>query len=373
MSDNIFIPKKIKVGFQNRDDTYTKRLAYVVYYDNKGVLRKEKSWNSWRDQKIEPKEYDNNPQDGFILNKGIQRYGWSHFSSNRSYIRIYDSRGIEFEITPENLIGILMETTCSKRELEGKFVYAWCGSELVLLPCGSEEYQKAVKYTDRQDLSISATELKPGCSYTTKKGEEVIYLGKFKYDAWNYTSNRKRKFSKKFVFASPKKSEYDPQIFVKSDIGFLAILNNPEPVPNYAELMESLNKDISFFNITGFECKQAKNVIEIVKDNWAGWNLKKRIFIEQSGDDLIIWRGSVKFHRENNEYVVKGYFLDKEGIFNTKTFKYDKYENRYGYYSYSNYDRPYSLSLEEITNRVLKCVDVSIVLENGRKTKFLAY
>jgi hypothetical protein len=31
MKANIFIPKEIKVGFQERDSTYTKKLAYVIY------------------------------------------------------------------------------------------------------------------------------------------------------------------------------------------------------------------------------------------------------------------------------------------------------------------------------------------------------
>jgi hypothetical protein len=156
MSGNLFIPKKIKVGFQDRKGTYTGKLAYVIYFDNKGVLRKEKSWESWRDKKIDAQEFDNNPQDGFCLNKDVKRFNWDHFGSNRSYIRMYDPRGIEFEVTPENLIGILTETDCLKRGLEGKFVYAWKGTELVLLPCCSEEYKKAVDYTERQDQNISA-------------------------------------------------------------------------------------------------------------------------------------------------------------------------------------------------------------------------
>jgi len=48
----LYIPKRICVGYQNREGTYTKRLAYVIYYDDKGVLRKEKSWQSWRNQNI---------------------------------------------------------------------------------------------------------------------------------------------------------------------------------------------------------------------------------------------------------------------------------------------------------------------------------
>lgn len=46
MKSNIFIPKKIKVGFNPRGDTYTGRLGYVIYHDGK-VWRKETSWKGW--------------------------------------------------------------------------------------------------------------------------------------------------------------------------------------------------------------------------------------------------------------------------------------------------------------------------------------
>ena len=71
INTTIYVPKKIKVGFDNRSDTYTGKLAYVIYYDEKGKLRKETSWNSWRDENIEPEEYDNEPMSGFVLNKKV--------------------------------------------------------------------------------------------------------------------------------------------------------------------------------------------------------------------------------------------------------------------------------------------------------------
>lgn len=46
MKSSIFIPKKIKVGFNPRSDTYTGRLGYVIYHDGK-VWRKETSWKGW--------------------------------------------------------------------------------------------------------------------------------------------------------------------------------------------------------------------------------------------------------------------------------------------------------------------------------------
>ena len=171
---SLYIPKKLKVGFQNRSDTFTGKLAYVIYIDDKNVLRKEKSWNSWRSKDIEPIDLDNTPQSGFILNKDIKRYNWSHFSSNRTMIRVHDPRGFEFEITTENLIGILMTSDCNHRELIGEFTYSWDGPELVLLPIASEEYQKSVVYTELQSHKIGAKDLVPGCSYKSKKQEDLV-------------------------------------------------------------------------------------------------------------------------------------------------------------------------------------------------------
>src|SRR5574343_1729160 len=135
MKSNIFIPKKIKVGFQNREDTYTKKLAYVIYYDEKGVLRKETSWQSWRDKTIEPVEFDNVPFSGFVLNKKVGGYSNYHWNPRQTYVRIYDPRDFEFEITVPNLLYILENGNSIKgKGLEGDFVYGWDGTELVLIP-----------------------------------------------------------------------------------------------------------------------------------------------------------------------------------------------------------------------------------------------
>lgn len=92
---NLFIPRRINVGFQAREDTYTGKLAYVIYFDEKGKLRKESSWNIWRDSKIPNIEYENEPTEGFVLNKKVGGYcnHWSDF--RQSYVRVYDPRGFE--------------------------------------------------------------------------------------------------------------------------------------------------------------------------------------------------------------------------------------------------------------------------------------
>ena len=148
MKNNIFIPKKINVGYQKRTDTYTGKLAYIIYYDEKGNLRKELSWNEWRDKSISNDEFDNIPMEGFVINKhagGVEHsYGWN---ARISYCRIYDPRGFEFEITIENLLYILENCSCIKgKGLEGKFIYGWDGKNLVLMPINAPDYKEIMNY-----------------------------------------------------------------------------------------------------------------------------------------------------------------------------------------------------------------------------------
>lgn len=180
----MFIPKKIKVGFQNRSDTYTQKLAYVIYYDEKGKLRKEASWESWRDDKIEPVEYENVPTEGFVLNKKVGGYtnGWSNF--RQAYVRVYDPRGFEFEITVPNLMYILENTSSIKgKGLEGEFVYGWDGTDLVLIPVSSPDYEQLTSLNQKRfdNKRITAKDLKIGATYLTKDNERVVYLGKFDF------------------------------------------------------------------------------------------------------------------------------------------------------------------------------------------------
>ena len=190
MKANIFIPKKINVGFQNRDDTYTGKLAYVIYYDEKGKLRKEKSWNSWRDQNIPNEEFDNVPISGFVLNKragGVEEsYGWN---TRKTYCRVYDPRNFEFEITIENLLYILENANSIKgKGLEGDFVYGWSGKDLVLLPVEASDYKEIEKYNNivSNNESIKAKDLIIGATYLDKENKEYVYMGKYDYFSVGY-------------------------------------------------------------------------------------------------------------------------------------------------------------------------------------------
>ena len=183
MKSNIFIPKTINVGYQNRSGTYTGKLAYVIYYDEKGKLRKEASWNSWRDGKIPNEEFDNVPTTGFVLNKKVGDYssGWDH---RQAYCRVYDPRNFEFEITIENLLYILENANSIKgKGLEGEFVYGWDGKDLVLMPVESPDYKQIVEYNKvvHNKESIKARNLTIGATYLSKNNDEQIYMGKFEH------------------------------------------------------------------------------------------------------------------------------------------------------------------------------------------------
>ena len=369
---SLFIPKKIRVGFQHREGTYTNKLAYVIYYDIKGKLRKEKSWQGWRDDKIEPVEFDNEPQDGFVLNKGITRYPWSSFGSNRSMIRIYDSRGIEFEVTPENLIGLLMETNCSKRGLEGEFVYAWCGTELVLLPCCSEEYSEAVKHTERLGKKISARDLKPGCSYTTKKNEQVIYMGRFPWFSWDLYRHKSRISQKKHIFALPEKPKYGNKFFPK-DASFLAELDNSDPVQNYAELVDEFNADIHSSIVENWKSRPLKPTQSMVfkkdKDHWGDEQLARYSYTSLDGDDVVFWRLAMArpYHysygyRGNKDNT--GYRFVRVGTLDTKKLTYIREGSHYHNYDYS--DGP-SLTQEQVLVQLKEFSEVDMVLTSGKK------
>jgi hypothetical protein len=198
----MFIPTKIKVGYQERSGTYTGKLAYVIYYDNKGKLRKETSWESWRDKKIDPLEFTNEPTSGFVLNKGVGGVrGSSGWDARNEYIRVWDPRDFEFEISVANLLFILQETSSIKgKGLEGEFVYAWDGTELVLLPVGCEEYKNCAQHTLRLDKKVQAKDVKPGYSYVLKNGTQVLYLGRFLYNNYEGSYSEFNFCGKKHVF-----------------------------------------------------------------------------------------------------------------------------------------------------------------------------
>lgn len=236
--EKLFIAPKIKVGFQNRNDTYTQKLAYVIYYDKKGVLRKQSSWENWRDHSIDSLEFENVPTEGFVLNKkvGGGRSDWNH---RQEYVRVYDPRNFEFEITVPNLLFILKECDCSRgKGLEGKFVYAWSGTTLVLLPAASEEYTSSANFTNLQDKTVKVKDLVKGVTYMTRQQEKWTYLDRrFKYMVAHTGYRPEPSVSHDYVFV-----DEDGDFVFQKDVKRLAVAVSDIVAPNYAELVEKYDK-----------------------------------------------------------------------------------------------------------------------------------
>ena len=257
MKNSIFVPKTINVGYQNRSGTYTGKLAYVIYTDEKGVLRKQASWDSWRDNSIPPNTYDNVPTSGFVLNKKVGDT-CSHWNFRQAYCRVYDPRGFEFEITIENLLYILENTdSIVGKGLEGDFVYGWDGKDLVLLPTCSADYKEIEQYskTVLEAKSITAKMLVVGNTYLGKDGCQYIYLGKHTTYSWFYYHTYGEELlqeliGKQFWFAKINNSTNVPNkhaISFRKTIpkGFFIDIVSEEPHPllsTYIDLMEHNNQ-----------------------------------------------------------------------------------------------------------------------------------
>lgn len=328
MDEKIFIPTKCKVGFQNREDTYTKKLGYVIYNDGK-VWRKEKSWESWRfrfkdpieyeklrkqhydnsvkaqrqhyqsiiadyklrptvyntsyylkcvnsteeefiqntigpykkykphlgqfssDPTIQPKEFDNVARDGFVLNKkaGGDKYGWN---PRQTYCRVYDPLGFEFEITIPNLLYILENTSSIKgKGLDGKFIYGWSGTELVLIPENSPEYADMIKFTALQTAkNIKKSDLKLGYKYLCSDNVERTYMGEhIVYDYYGVP-----KYGKKLWFYNNEYKSFNTENIAK-------IKTELTLDPDYSNLLSELEKDKYYAGIgatlTKFEEKDS--------------------------------------------------------------------------------------------------------------------
>lgn len=178
MKNTLRIPDKCRVGFQTRRDTYTGKLAFVTWVDEKGETKQKASWNGWRDKSIGVLDLENVPTSGFVLNKkvGEVRSSWN---PRLAWVRVWDPRNFEFEISVANLLFILQEGDCLKgKGLSGEFVFAWDKQKVILLPTSSQEYEESKKYSSLVKMKVKTSELTQGAKYLTQDSKELTYLGK---------------------------------------------------------------------------------------------------------------------------------------------------------------------------------------------------
>lgn len=269
MDNKLYIPEKIRVGFQEREGTYTGKLAYIIYYDEKGKIRKETSFDGWRDHKIDVLELDNKPRNGYLFNKGVQRYAY-HFGSGRSMLRVYDPRDFEFEIDIDNLEAILMNSDVSKKEIIGDFVFAWSGKDLILLPVNSQEYKDSVEYTENQYKKVSTKDLIKGATYSQKKNDsQYIYVGFFDWsDTTGYGGINTKIVNKgkKHIFFERQKQDINSYNYLRDDgFNILSVSTfsecvNDEPVDDYPEIVKAFEESYHSQKSLGFALGDIKQL-----------------------------------------------------------------------------------------------------------------
>lgn len=323
MKSNIFVPEKINVGFQNRSDTYTKQLAYIIYTDEKGKLRKEASWNSWRDDKIEPKEFENVPTEGFVLNKKVGGYssGWNH---RQTYVRVYDPRGFEFEIDVVNLLYILENTNSIKgKGLEGEFVYGWDGKELILIPTSSPDYEEIQNYNKlvHSEVKLKGKDLKLGGTYLTKQNEEWIYLGR--YDMWDTKSDYNRSTGKYENKQDINKGKYywfydtgstwkwRNLQYVKSISNKIIGVVDETCVENYSSLIDELETSSHYSPIDDTKDEYLPYTIKEIENLYQNYD-RAFEFYNENKDLIKLSRTYSKDRDKGNYYIGKDYYEEEK-------------------------------------------------------------
>lgn len=356
MDNQIYIPKRIKAGYNKRNDTYSKKLAYVIYYDDKGVLRKEGSWKNWIEKEMGIDDFDNIPMEGFVLNRNVggakQSYGWD---TRIEKVRVYDPRGFEIEIDLPNVLFILQECTSSKgKGLEGEFVYGWNGKNLVLIPTSCDEYKQSQIFTSLQTGKISTKELIVGASYKTKKLKDLIYLGRFDWVEKNYNKNAWLP-TKKYIFVDENaqmddyiddREDYDSdeeyqeqleetaklraeaiekgenyQFLPFASVSNLAACNSETPVANYADLMTRFNKTKNSGIPVGLVEKPAIPKPKLKKDRYENWeNTDTKTYYIKKKEGVYVSVNIEAEYRNDNKEVSK-FTIDKnnEISFDDKT------------------------------------------------------
>ena len=391
MNELMKIPKRINVGFQERSDTYTKKLAYVIYYDEKGKLRKETSWENWRDKNIPNVEFDNEPMSGFVLNQGVggARQSWGPNVRNE-YIRVYDPRDFEFEISVANLLFLLQECSAIKgKGLEGDFVYAWSGKELVLLPAESHEYKTSMDYTNLQTKKVTAKQMVKGYTYKTKDTKEVIYLGRHMWyenkwpqrnseDQFNHRSGKKKHIFIDLKKVGKKPSDISTYTYI-IEVGFtkLGSIIDETPHPEFSNEYEKLVK--SHHTSKPKELKLVPKKLKLDRSESGGYCSNSRYgALEENGKlySVCIYRSSNNRHYNHatSKYVYSGpdtYNINYDNLYELTEdgFRYGQYINnkrtpsRYHNNYYTNNTIKENATIEEVSSLVSNTI--ICVCENG--------
>lgn len=284
---------------------YYQKYAFIVFKEGKKI-RKEYSWNQWRQKEIEPLDILNVPTSGFTLKQTYQRSrDW--FGSGRSVWVVNHPQGFVFEITSNNLEAIIDNCDIIKGEIIGECIFAWEGMNMSLIPVSSEEYQKSVQDTLVKTLAknIKINNVDVGNEVLLASNQKAIYLGRFLYSletvAESFDYYRKYgNYNERFELIKFKNFKYAFEVKDKNNEASIIVLS----LPKIAKILSSnkLNEEQVYEKL--FNIKEYKITIF----NHRGYT--KMLFKENEDLEKIISINSKTIN--NQEYSHLYYYKDFE-------------------------------------------------------------
>lgn len=185
------IPKQLHIGFQDREDTYTGKLSFSTYIEDKtGQLKHDQEWKKWCKEEGRI-VLDNKPMKGFMFNRNkTHRSNNYYFNTKRIVFRVYHPEGYEFEIKPDNVNLILEYTDISKKEITDPCIIAFTGKTIVLLPVTSPEYKEYIRKEEKRNAKNTVLDLKKEFGYKKKNSSDILlFAGKYDFSYTLHNNN----------------------------------------------------------------------------------------------------------------------------------------------------------------------------------------
>lgn len=248
----LIVPNEIRYGIQERYDTYSKKLGYMIYANkSNGTYGQQLSFEGWRDKRFEPKDISNDYQLGFVLNKGhLNKY---YYGASAKF-RVFHPEGFEFEISLENLSMLMDNTIISYGEINVPCCIGWDGANVYLVPQVDLKNKVQIEHFDvSKNRNKAAERLNKINSSGKPLSFRTLTTGKIVED----------KSGNRFIISAPTKSNYNREEFaaflVKKEGAHFELKSNLGHA-YHASLDETMPK--VFYPLTNINCVIEKGIEE---------------------------------------------------------------------------------------------------------------
>ena len=200
---DVYIPAKHIVTLNRQGPSSDTPLGFLVPLGDAGEAKRLETARRWATpyktyngvtkeyvtvEALPEREYDNVPLTGFRVADNVRR------SRTQNVVwRIEDPRGFELEISSDNFLNLLFESTMTNGEIKDELVWAREKGNNLLVSTSSGLYKTAIENTTRKTSTVSARDVRPGnvviLSNSEYKGKEVEYLGRMFPVSYGYDGN----------------------------------------------------------------------------------------------------------------------------------------------------------------------------------------